>query len=79
VTLILDSSGVLPAIDADPHFHQAVREALERAGGPLILSPFVLAKLDYMILARYGPSAELVLLGEARPTVWAPVTRALVA
>ena len=79
MTLILNSSGVLPAIDADPHFHQAAREALERAGGPLILSPFVLAELDYMILVRYGPSAELVLLGEARPAVRTPVTRALVA
>jgi predicted nucleic acid-binding protein len=64
VTLILDSSGVLSAIDADQHFHQAAREALERAVGPLILSPFVLAELDYMILARYGPGAELALLGE---------------
>ena len=79
MNLILDSSGVLSAIDADQHSHQAAREALERVGGPLILSPFLLAELGYMLLARYGPSAELVLLGEARPAVRAPVTRALVA
>jgi predicted nucleic acid-binding protein len=64
VTLILDSSGVLSAIDADQRFHQAAKEALERAAGPLVLSPFVLAELDYMILTRYGPSEELALLGE---------------
>jgi predicted nucleic acid-binding protein len=64
VTLILDSSGVLSAIDADQRFHQAAKEALKRAAGPLVMSPFVLAELDYMILTRYGPSEELALLGE---------------
>ena len=32
--------------------------------GPLVLSPFVLAELGYMILTRYGASEELALLGE---------------
>jgi predicted nucleic acid-binding protein len=66
VTLILDSSGVLSAIDAGQRFHQVAKEALERAAGPLVLSPFVLAELDYMILTRYGPSEELALLGEIK-------------
>lgn len=64
MTLILDSSGLLSAINADQRLHQAAREALEQAAGPLILSPFVLAELDYMILTRYGPGAEFALLGE---------------
>ena len=70
MTLILDSSGILSAIDADQRFHQTAREALERAVGPLILSPFVLAELDYMILTRYGPSEELALLGEVAREVY---------
>lgn len=32
--------------------------------GPFVLSPFVLAELDYMILTRYGPAEELALLDE---------------
>lgn len=64
MTLILDSSGLLSAIDTNQHFHQAAREALECAVGPLIISSFVLAELDYMVLTRYGPSEELALLGE---------------
>jgi len=70
VTLILDSSGLLSAIDADQRFHQATREALGRAAGPLILSPFILAELDYMILTRYGHSEELSLLGEVARGVY---------
>ena len=34
--------------------HQAARAAVERDGGPLVLSPLVLAELDYLILARLG-------------------------
>ena len=70
MTLILDSSGLLSAIDADQRFHQATREALGRAAGPLILSPFILAELDYMILTRYGQSEELSLLGEVARGVY---------
>lgn len=32
--------------------------------GPLLLSPFVLAELDYLLAARVGWDAELALLGE---------------
>ena len=62
--LLLDTSGLLAAADADQHLHRAAREALERAPGPLILSPFVLAELDYLLVARVGREAELALLAE---------------
>jgi uncharacterized protein len=64
VTLILDSSGLLAAIDDRQEDHVAAREALEFARGPLLISPFVLAELDYMILTRMGQERELALLGE---------------
>ena len=70
MTLILDSSGLLSAVNADQRLHQAAKEALERAAGPLVLSPFVLAELDYMILTRYGPGEELALLGEVARGVY---------
>ncbi len=62
--LLLDTSGLLAATDADQRFHRAARGALERATGPLIVSPFVLAKLDYLLLTRVGRQAELALLAE---------------
>jgi len=64
VTLILDSCGLLAAIDERQEDHAAAREVLESAGGPLLISPFVLAELDYMILTRMGQASELALLGE---------------
>ena len=70
MTLILDSSGSLSAVNADQRLHRAAKEALELAAGPLVLSPLVLAELDYMILTRYGPGEELALLGEVARGVY---------
>lgn len=64
MTLVLDSSGLLAAIDSTQEDHTAAREALESAQGPLLISPFVLAELDYMISTRMGQEQELALLGE---------------
>lgn len=64
MALILDSSGLLAAIDAEQQGHREAQEALTRATGPLFLSPFVLAELDYMVLKRYGHGEELALLDE---------------
>jgi predicted nucleic acid-binding protein len=61
---ILDSSGLLAAIDAGQQGHREAKEALKWAKGPLILSPLVLTELAYMILKRYGHDEELALLGD---------------
>lgn len=67
--IILDTSGLLAAIDSSQRFHDAAREALGGAVGPLVLSPFVLAELDYLLATRVGREAELALLQEvARET-----------
>ncbi len=70
MALILDSSGLLAAIDAEQRGHREANEALKWATGPLILSPFVLAELDYMILKRYGHDEELALLDEIERGVY---------
>lgn len=62
--ILLDTSGLLAAIDGSQIDHAAAAEALRSAGSPLILSPFVLAELDYLLAARVGSRAELALLDE---------------
>ena len=62
--IILDTSGVLAAIDASQHRHHDARRALEAAPPPWLLSPFVLAELDYLLAARVGEAAERAVLGE---------------
>ena len=62
--ILLDTSGVLAAVDGSQDQHAAASAALLEAGGPRILSPFVLAELDYLIATRVGLHAELALLEE---------------
>jgi uncharacterized protein len=69
VVIVLDTSGLLAAIDSSQRFHDAAKEVLGGAVDPLILSPFVLAELDYLLATRVGRGAELALLEEvARET-----------
>lgn len=64
MSLILDTSGLLAAVDARQRQHEAARQSLESASGALVLSPFVLAELDYLLLTKVGADAELALLQE---------------
>jgi hypothetical protein len=50
LTLILDSGGLLAAMDEGQDDHQDFVNALSQVRGPAIISPFVVAELDYMIL-----------------------------
>jgi predicted nucleic acid-binding protein len=68
--ILLDTSGLLAALDgSQPHHSPAVR-ALESETGPLILSPFVLAELDHLLATRVGRAAQLSLLGEVEIGVY---------
>jgi len=62
--IILDTSGLLAAIDASQRQHDEAKRALESAQPPWILSPFVLAELDDLLATRVGQTAERALLAE---------------
>jgi uncharacterized protein len=62
--IILDTSGLLAAIDASQREHARALEGLRAAPAPWLLSPFVLAELDYLLATRVGRSAERALLAE---------------
>ncbi len=62
--ILLDTSGLLAAIDSSQNEHVAAAIALRAAQPPLLLSPFVLAELDYLLLTRVGARAEIALLEE---------------
>lgn len=62
--IVLDTSGLLAAIDAGQRHHDAARRALEQAPAPWLLSPFVLAELDYLLATRVGQAAARALLAE---------------
>jgi predicted nucleic acid-binding protein len=62
--ILLDTSGVLAAVDPSQDDHEMAADALRAAGAPLILSPFVLAELDYLVVQLAGQTAGFDLLGE---------------
>ncbi|MEO8323267.1 MAG: PIN domain-containing protein [Actinomycetota bacterium] len=68
--IVLDTSGLLAAIDSSQRRHEQARQALEDDPGPLLLSPFVLTELDYLLSTRVGPEAEALLLNEVAEEVY---------
>ncbi len=62
--ILLDTSGLLAALDGSQRHHAAAGASLGAADPPLLLSPFVLAELDYLLSTRVGVAAELALLDE---------------
>lgn len=56
--IILDTSGVYAFKDESADEHSAVVQAIESDPGPFILSPFVLAELDYLVSERLGQRVE---------------------
>lgn len=60
--IILDTSGLLAAIDSSQRHHEEAAAALRAADGPRLLSPFVLCELDYLISHRMSAKAARKLL-----------------
>ncbi len=60
--ILIDTSGLFAALNVREPDHQAAQEALLRDEWPLILSPFVLAELDYLVRKRAGRKAALDVL-----------------
>jgi predicted nucleic acid-binding protein len=68
--ILCDTSGLLAAYDEEEPDGAAVREVLEAETGALVVSPFVLAELDYLLLSKAGVSAELTLLDDLASGVY---------
>lgn len=62
--IIADTSGLLALFNRNEPEHEAVYAVVEKEAEPLVLSPFVLAELDYLAAARLGLAAELAILAE---------------
>jgi predicted nucleic acid-binding protein len=62
--ILLDTSGLLAALDRSDRHHAGAAAALRAAGDPRLLSPFVLAELDYLLGSRVSPRIARALLGE---------------
>jgi predicted nucleic acid-binding protein len=62
--IVLDTGGLYAAVDANEALHSRAAAALFAAPPPRVLSPFVLAELDYLIAMRVGHQAQMMLVDE---------------
>ena len=62
--IIADTSGLLALFNRREPAHERVASAVAEAPGPLVISPFVVAELDYLLATRLGVEAELAVLRE---------------
>ncbi|MEP7379263.1 MAG: PIN domain-containing protein [Chloroflexota bacterium] len=68
--MIIDTSALLAYFDTDEPDHEAVKLVIEEATEPLIVSPYVVAEVDYLVASRLGVAAELTVLKELSGGAW---------
>lgn len=62
--IIADTSGLLALFNEREPRHRDALAAVEAEVAPLVVSPYVVAELDYLVGTRIGLSAELAVLRE---------------
>ncbi len=62
--ILIDTSALLSAMDTDDPDQKRTAAAIRASRGPRLVSPFVLAELDYLLTRRVGASAARRLLDE---------------
>lgn len=68
--MIVDTSALLAYFDTDEPDHEAVSAVLGEAPEPLVVSPYVVAELDYLVASRLGVGPELAVLRELTSGAW---------
>ena len=68
--MIIDTSALLAYFDTDEPDHQAVAAVLDNTDQPLVVSPYVVTELDYLVASRMGVAAELAVLVELAGGAW---------
>ena len=62
--ILADTSGLLSLYNSREPTHSAVAEAVAQEQGPFVVSPYVVAELDYLVATRLGADAEQRVLAE---------------
>jgi uncharacterized protein len=68
--VIVDTSALLAYFDTDEPDHTSVSRVIDAAPEPLVVSPYVLAELDYLVTTGLGVAVELGVLGELASGAW---------
>ncbi|MCH5642551.1 PIN domain-containing protein [Gordonia sp. ABSL49_1] len=68
--MIVDTSALLAYFDAAEPQHEAVAEVIDASSEPLVVSPYIVAELDYLVLSRHGSHIERIVLDELSSGAW---------
>jgi hypothetical protein len=68
--IICDTSGLIAYFDSSDAYHTEVSAAIAADPGPFVVSPYVLAEVDYLLATRRGVQAELAALRELSAGAW---------
>ena len=68
--MIVDTSALLAYFDENEPDHDAVTAVIEAAEEVLIVSPYVVAELDYLVATRHGIEPETAVLRELCNGAW---------
>ena len=72
--MIVDTSAILAFFDRDEPDHEVVAAVLSQSSEPLVVSPYVIAEVDYLIGTRLGLTAEIAALRELAGGAWDSAT-----
>lgn len=62
--IVADTSGLLALFNRREPAHAAVKGVVDAEPEPLLVSPYVVAELDYLVATRLGVDADLEVLAE---------------
>ena len=62
--IIVDTSGLIAFFSESGSQHEAVAAWVDQNDQVMVVSPYVLAEVDYLVATRRGVDAELAVLGE---------------
>lgn len=62
--MIVDTSVLLAYFDGRERLHEAATDVIEGSNDTLVVSPYIVAELDYLVLTRHGVDAECRVLHE---------------
>ncbi len=65
--LVCDTSGLLAYFDASDAYCARVSSVIEADPGPFVVSPYVVAELDYLLATRRG---EVIAMAELSEGAW---------
>ena len=68
--MIVDTSAILAFFDRDEPDHEALTAVLSQSSEALVVSPYVIAEVAYLIGTRLGVAAEIAALRELAGGAW---------